>query len=74
MQEERRCAESAKTIGAMLAIVVATATVLAALALALASHLPFGGYDRGGHEYSAVLFGHEKFDGYNRGDYEYSNP
>ena len=58
----------------MLAIVVATATMLAALALALAGYLPFGGYDRGGYEYSAALFGHEKLGGYDRGGYEYSNP
>ena len=53
------------TIGAMLAIVAAMAT-LALPAIALAGYLPFGGYDRGGYE-SSALFGHEKFGGYDRG-------
>lgn len=59
-----------KTVRAMLAIVIATATTLAAFALALVGYLPFGGYDRGGYEYS-TLAGHVKFGGYDRGGYEY---
>jgi hypothetical protein len=60
-----------RTIGAMLAIVVVMATTLAAPALALAGYLPFGGYDRGGYEYSA-LFGHDLSGYYERGGYEFS--
>jgi hypothetical protein len=45
--------------------------MLAALAFALAGYLPFGGYDRGGYEYSTVA-GHVKFGGYDREGYEYS--
>jgi hypothetical protein len=62
-----------KTIGAMLAMVVATATMLAALALALAGYLQSGGYVRGDYGYSTIA-GNVKFGGYDRGGYEYSSP
>jgi hypothetical protein len=39
------------TIGTMLAIVAAMAT-LALPALALAGYMPIGGYERGGYEFS----------------------
>jgi hypothetical protein len=58
------------TIGAMLAIVAAMAT-LALPTLALAGYIPFGGYDRGGYEFSALI-GHDLFGGYERGGYEFS--
>jgi hypothetical protein len=58
------------TIGGMLAIVAAMAT-LALPALALAGYLPCGGYDRGGYEFSA-LFGYLPIGGYERGGYEFS--
>ena len=57
--------------GTVLAIVVAMAITLTVPALALAGYLPFGGYDRGGYEYSA-LFGYVPIGGYERGGYEYS--
>jgi hypothetical protein len=60
-----------RAIGIMLAIVVVMATTLAVPALALAGYLPFGGYDRGGYEYTA-LFGQVPFGGYDRGGYEFS--
>ena len=58
------------TIGAMLAI-VAVMAVLALPALALVGYDLFGGYDRGGYEFSA-LFGNDLFGGYERGGYEFS--
>jgi hypothetical protein len=58
------------TIGAMLAIVVAMAT-LALPALALAGYMPFAGYDREGYEFSA-LFGYMPIGGYESGGYAFS--
>jgi hypothetical protein len=69
-EEEATMRRTLGTIGAMLAIVVAMAT-LALPALALAGYLPFGGYDRGGYEFSA-LFGYVPIGGYEREGYEYS--
>ena len=59
-----------RTIGAMLAIVVAMAT-LALPALALVGYDLFGGYDRGGYE-SSALFGNDLSGSYERGGYQFS--
>jgi hypothetical protein len=40
-----------RTIGAILAIVAVIAITSAAPASALAGHISFGGYDRGGYEF-----------------------
>jgi hypothetical protein len=63
----RRIPRAVKLIVAIVALLATTAVGVAA---ALAGHLPFGGYDRGGYEYSA-LFGHVPIGGYDRGGYEY---
>ena len=64
----RRVPRAAKVIVAIVALLATTAMGVAA---ALAGYLPFGGYERGGYEYSA-LFGYVPIGGYERGGYEYS--
>lgn len=60
-----------KTTKARLAIVMLLAITSLALP-ALFGHVPIGGYDRGGYEYSGLRAGYGQFGGYDRGGYEFS--
>jgi hypothetical protein len=60
-----------RAVKLMVAIVALLATTAVGVAAALAGYLPFGGYDRGGYEYSA-LFGSDLSGYYEQGDYKFS--
>jgi hypothetical protein len=64
-------AQNSKGRQTLVVIVALLATTAVGVAAALAGYLPFGGYDRGGYEYSA-LFGYVPIGGYERGGHEYS--